>query len=323
VFKGYADVAAYLLNNDWYQPFLNVALECLNFRSANTFIVLDCASGAGKTQLGFALIMLAKIEIPFMLNDMELEVAHIIWPTSVASQDIYVSMQKYQQNRGIKVSSFFRNMKAWLKHHPVYNADNVEYENSLWDHVFSKLFTKHIERWAKLFVIILDEIPLDAEDLALIGDIRDSLKMVRNVVIILSGTNSMAANMIGLTSGDALSRVTHQEHARWSYLITRMPQYFVEASRLRDAWTEIQSYDCSELPNRRYQDLQNAINAITISIQNHGNPRLIDFSIDVLSRLLISNAFTFEKWQSELSKMNFESKFIISRLRYGNEILVS
>jgi hypothetical protein len=86
---------------------------------------------------------------------------------------------------------------------------------------------------------------------------------------------------------------------------------------------EIRSYDRSELPNRLNQDLQNAIKATTISIKNHGNPRLIDFSINVLSRLLMSNAFSFEKWQSELSKLNFESKFIISRLRYGNEILVS
>ncbi len=206
VFKGYAEVAAYLLNHGWYQPLLNVASECLSFRTANTFIVLDCASGAGKTQLGFALMMLANKEIPYLLNGMELEVAHIVWPTSVASQDIYVSMQKYQSTRGIEVSSFFGNMKAWLEYRPMYTASEVEYENSLWDHVFSKLFKKRIDRWAKLFVIILDEVPLDAKDLALIGDIRDSLKLVRNVVVILSGTNSKAANMIGLTNGDASSR---------------------------------------------------------------------------------------------------------------------
>ncbi len=268
-------------------------------------------------------MMLANIGIPFMLNGMELEVAHIVWPTSVDSQDIYRFMQNYQCDRGIIVTSFFEDMEAWLKHRPVYKSGNKEYQNSLWDNVFSKIFTKHVDRWSKLFIIVLDEIPLDAKDLALIGDIRDSLKMVPNVVVILSGTNSKAANMIGLTNGDTSSRATHPEHARWSYLITRVPQYFPQASRLRNTWEDIQSYDGSKLQNDVDQDLRNAINAINISIQNHGNPRLIDFSINVLSRLLNSNAFSFEKWQSELSIINRDSKFIISRLRYGKEILAS
>jgi hypothetical protein len=321
--RGYADVAAHLLNNQWYQPLLNVILDCLKSGSEKAFIVLDCASGAGKTQLGFSLMMLANSITPFMLNGMELEVAHIVWPSSVASQDIYASMQRYQHKRGIDVSSFFSNMKIWLQRGLVYDASITVYENSLWDNVFSHLFKRHTKRWAKQFVIILDEIPVNAEDLALIGNIRDSLKIVKNVVVILSGTNSKAANMIGITNGAASSRNIRAEHTRWSYLITRVPRYFVEASRLKNSWKDIQCFNCSKISSKRYKDLKSAIKAINVSIQNNGNPRLIDFSIDILGKLLTSNAFSFAKWQQELSKRNLESKFIANRFKYGKEILVS
>jgi hypothetical protein len=269
-------------------------------------------------------MMLANTEIPYMLNGFELEVAHIVWPTSVASQDIYGFMQDYQHKRGVQVSSFFTNMEAWLIDHPVVNAKSVDYKNSLWDDVLSKLFTNHTERWSKAFIIILDEIPLHERDLDLIGEIRDSLKMMPNVALILSGTNSKAANMIGLTNSDASSRATHLEHAKWSYLMTRVPQYFVEASRHRDAWKEIQRlYRPETKKSYAYEQLRNAINLISISIQNHGNPRLIDFSITALIECLRCNTFTFDIWQSKLSAMNLASKFMISKLRYGKEILIS
>eukprot|EP00291_Cryptomonas_curvata_P016406 CAMPEP_0172152682 /NCGR_PEP_ID=MMETSP1050-20130122/989_1 /TAXON_ID=233186 /ORGANISM="Cryptomonas curvata, Strain CCAP979/52" /LENGTH=597 /DNA_ID=CAMNT_0012821063 /DNA_START=136 /DNA_END=1930 /DNA_ORIENTATION=+ len=214
-------------------------------------------------------------------------------------------------------------MTVWLQRGLVYDQGYLEYENSLWDDVFSHLFTKHTTRWAKLFVIILDEIPHEVKDLALIGDIRDALKMVNKVVVILSGTNSKSANMIGLTSCYASSQNSEKDHSKWSYLITRLPHYFVEASELKNSWKEIQRHACCELSNSSNQDLQNAIKTIKISIQNFGNPRLIEFSISALNKLLETRGFSFEKWQLELSKMNIESKFILSKLSYAKEILVS
>ncbi len=68
------NVAAYLLCSGWYIPLLNVIADC--FLSISTFVVLDCASGAGKTQLAVALIMLTSSNVSLLGK--RLLVAHVV-----------------------------------------------------------------------------------------------------------------------------------------------------------------------------------------------------------------------------------------------------
>jgi hypothetical protein len=74
----------------------------------------------------------------------------------------------------------------------------------------------------------LDEIPVDLADLALVRRARDALKIVPNIFVILAGTNSMAANTIGLNRASRDDGSFHDErkaHAFWSFLFTCLPKY--------------------------------------------------------------------------------------------------
>ncbi len=314
-------VAAYLLGCGWYLPLLNVIVDC--YRSRTTFIALDCASGAGKTQLAVALIMLGKSEV--LLLGKCLVVAHVVWPSACSSQKIYLSTNAYQDATGIMTSTFVLHMKNWLEL-SVPCSGNARYTASLWEHVFSKMFTLETEESfaRKLCVIVLDEIPFAADELMLVGKIRDAVKVVDNIVFLLSGTNSKAANMIGLSSGNATSTEDHTEHSKWSFLITRLPRYFVEASQQAKDWRALQKFDRTGLTQDKRLDLGNAIKAIEISIENHGNPRLIEFAIRALIELMKdAKNFTFENFQLQLTVANIKSKFRVSKLSHSKEILIS
>mmetsp|Transcript_45149 Transcript_45149/g.94559 ORF Transcript_45149/g.94559 Transcript_45149/m.94559 type:complete len:859 (-) Transcript_45149:639-3215(-) len=320
-FKSYVKVAAYLLCCGWYLPLLNVIVDC--FLSISTFVVLDCASGAGKTQLAVALIMLASRNVSLLGK--RLLVAHVVWPSACPSQRIYVQANAYQKATGIWTTKFFLNMKIWLEF-VAQNEGNAKYTSSLWNHVLSKMFTNESEDTfkRKFCVIVLDEIPLAADELVLVGKIRDALKVVDNIVLLLSGTNSKAANMIGLSSGDATSTEHHTEHGKWSFLITRVPRYFVEASQQANGWQALQKFDRSQLTPAACLDFDNAIKAIEISIKNHGNPRLIEFAIRSLIKVTKNpKNFSFGEWQLDLTYENVQSKFCFSKLSHGKEILLS
>ncbi len=315
------NVAAYLLLLGWYLPLLKVIAAC--FLSISTFVVLDCASGAGKTQLAVALIVLASSNVSLLGK--RLLVAHVVWPSACPSQRIYINSKAYQNAIGICTAKFIINMKIWLEL-GVPSEGNAKYQSSLWQHVLRKMFTNETEEsFATRFcVIVLDEIPLAADELVLVGKIRDALKVVDNIVFLLSGTNSKAANMVGLSSGDATSTEHHTEHGKWSFLITRVPRYFVEASEQANGWKALQEFDRSQLTPDACLDLDNAIKAIDISIKNEGNPRLIEFAIRSLIKVMKNpTKFSFGKWQLALTYENVRSKFSFSKLSHGKEILLS
>jgi hypothetical protein len=89
-----------------------------------------------------------------------------------------------------------------------------------------------------IFVIMIDEVPVDGEDLALIEEILDVLKFVGNVILILFGTNSNAAKKVTVIfTGQNLSSVNQER--KWSFMITHLPKDNIEYSSFSNSESSI------------------------------------------------------------------------------------
>ena len=162
-----------------------------------------------------------------------------------------------------------------------------------------------------IFFLVLDEIPVDAKDLTCIGKLRDELKTVDNIVLILSGTNSKAANMKGISTRVVSFSATIEVGDCWSRLVTRMPRFFLQSSPHFQFWSTIQSRTVGD------RELERVVKAISISINGNGNPRLINMAISALEQVYVESSsakpFTFLKWQRKFSTRNPMGKFLLNK----------
>jgi len=319
----YINVAEQLIKQGYYSRLLEVIIDTWMIK--HTFIVLDCPSGTGKTQTGIALLVMAKMK--FKISNRPLIVAHIVWESSVDSQDIYQAIEEYQTSQSINVRGFYTRAKHWLEmpdRIPTSKKDANSYKEHVWKHFLKHVFLdESIEtlflNGKGLFALTLDEIPVEPADLALIGELRDALKIVREIVIILSGTNSMAANMIGLSSNKASYTVIQRSGDCWSYVVTRMPKFLPESSPYFEFWSEVKN---TKFLN---DEVQRVINAIATSIHGNGNPRLINTAIAALqtvySKATAQKPFSFDDWQAEFANINILGKFAVIKWKDGAEIL--
>ena len=202
--------------------------------------------------------------------------------------------------------------------------DMVSYKEHVWNHLLGDVFLSESIR--SMFLnskVILalewDEIPVQPVDLALVGELRDELKIIEEIVIILSGTNSKAANMIGLSSGKASFSEGKDLGECWSYLVTRMPRFVPDISPYFEFWSDLKNKSISS------DELQSVVSVISISINGNGNPRLINLAIAALSKVHLEatpeKPFSFEDWQHEFTKKNIVGKFAVLEWSDGSEIL--
>jgi hypothetical protein len=317
----YICVAKALIDKGCYEWLLSAIVDCFKFK--NTFIVFDCPSGSGKTQTGIALLVLAEKKV--MILGRELIVAHIVWPSAVEAQWIYQAIEADQCRHKVNVNGFFKRAQEWLKmpdRLEVLKIGGGEYKNHIWEHCLKYLFLDSTVQ-AKfmseegIFVLMWDEIPVESTDLVMIGELRDGLKVVKNIVIILSGTNSKAANMIGLSTGQASSSAIIGSGDYWSCIVTRMPKYDPGSSPHFQFWSAIQGTVDDEI--------KSVVRVISTSIKGDGNPRLINMAISALKTVsaeaFLQNPFTFTKWQEVFSAENNRGKFTVSRWSEGSSIL--
>jgi hypothetical protein len=76
---------------------------------------------------------------------------------------------------------------------------------------------EEVKSGKQVLVIIVDEVPGDSEEIHCLGRLRDSLRVLKNVCVLMCGTHSKAANMVGLTNGDA-SREDNETPVAWHLL---------------------------------------------------------------------------------------------------------
>ena len=322
-FERYFAVAVALIEGGYYEWLLKAIEDCFHFNQ--TFIVFDCPSGTGKTQAGVALLVMAQTEAKIF--DRQLKTAHIVWTSSVSSQAIYQAIQEEQEKNDIYVQDFFSIAKRWLQMPGRSSARKegaLEYKKHVWDHLLKFVFRKPsmmqvFMDGTTIIVLVWDEIPVEPTELALIGELRDELKTIDEIIIILSGTNSMAANMVGISTTRASFSDEKNEGDPWSLVVTRMPKFVPAASPHFSFWSDIQSStDC---------EVKSVVDAISHSVQGNGNPRLINFAIayleSVLRKATPEQAFTFEAWQKVFSDSNLRGKFLVTKWSEGSEILTS
>ena len=323
VLEEYLDVARSLIRRGFYNWLLVAIRDCFYFKG--TFIVFDCPSGSGKTQTGVALLALAQMRTN--ISDKELVFAHFVWQSSVDSQKIYLAIQEDQKRRSVNVEEFFSIAEVWLKmpERLAAKAEGRGYAQHVWDFLLKNVFLESSmkEKFFSgdgIFVLMWDEIPFEPTDLALIGDLRDELKWLKNIVVILSGTNSMAANMIGLSTYKPSFSKIKKSGDYWSCLVTRMPKFFLDCSPHRRFWLHIQDKGASDC------ELESVITAISNSIDGNGNPRLINMAISALETVYTeasrrSCSFTFGEWQKEFSNDNAQGKFAMLQWSEASDIL--
>ncbi len=154
----------------------------------------------------------------------------------------------------------------------------------------------------KLSTIFLDETPTKYEDVRIIGQLQDILKMVPGVVLILSGTHARATNMIGLTQGS----VSSSELCRlepWAITVTKLPRFSLAHSRLDRSSQNIKR----NINTYADTTVRHAVTLIQASMENGVNPRLICFAVAAMINALAN--FSFYCWQTKFAGQLAESKF--------------
>jgi hypothetical protein len=302
--KSYLLVGRKLLFEGYYNWLLAVIRDC--YKCKATFIVFDCPSGSGKTQTGVALLALSRMNVT--ICDKHLVVAHFVWQSAVNGQKIYEAIEEDQMGQSVNVKAFYPRAKIWLKmpdRLTVKEAGIEMYKEHIWDQCLSYVFLQSSMRSkflneVALFVLLWDEIPVESADMAFIGKLRDELKTVKNIGIILSGTNSKAVNMIGLSTGKESRSEIKDSGDYWSCLVSRMPKFVLESSGHYMFWSKI-----LDSPSN-HTELKSVIQAISNLINGNGNPRLINMAMSALETIhtqaLRGSPFTFEKWQKLFSE---------------------
>lgn len=289
--QNYQAIAKGLLDAGYYSGLIEGIETCL--RRQNTFIIIDCPSGTGKTLAGIALTMQGCNNNPssvFFLNERKTYAYHLIWPTAVESQNIYHAIQ----------ASSNANQQFFERFLVVDERCSLEDLWRLLQESLPQIDTSEISSGRCNLLLIIDEVPQDCDDILKLGRIRDKLKQLPNVCVLMCGTHSKAANMVGLSQG-AASRLDNQVPFAWACIITRLPRFDLEISGLKQEYTRVlnakkSTYICE---------------AIKVSMENGGNPLLIRSAIKTADKLLPYGPAesAFQQWQIEFMKDIVHQKF--------------
>ena len=162
-----------------------------------------------------------------------------------------------------------------------------------------------------------DEVPTEPREVWVFGIIRDAIKILESVVVVVAGTNSNAANIIGVGSEDAASSSdVNSSDSPWSFYVTRLPKFvIVPNSATAVAWNEIVAQSTSGT------SLDEVKEVIESSIQTQANPRLIVDAIQSLKRTLNTSQKTFGAWQAEFSERVVKKKFTYKSFSKTKEAL--
>ena len=314
-------VARELLKQGSYSGLLAAVENCAIPRA---FMVLDCPSGTGKTVAGIALRELDCAR-PNNLADEStgsFRVVHAVWPDAVESQALYQGILDEQSFEGVYADVLFERAKELLSRYP--SGDSISPEikpDIVWRYVLRFLFSEDdgdfkLDKFKQQtglkggrLIIFIDEVPTAIDDVQFIGKVRDMLKIVPGVVVILSGTNSRSAKMVGIASG-AASRGDTAPYQPWSLLFTRLPRFSLELSGLSRTWDKIRRDSLFSPEDRTSIDV---ISAIRNSIVNRGNPWLISQAIATAEDLVVMNHEfpSFDKWQRSFSQSVLSAKCCI------------
>ena len=302
----------------------DVVVENLNC-SKSTFIVIDAPSGSGKTLFGIALLLMDKDRAVhkseakrsvFESKSINLKVVHCIWPASVGAQDIYESIIKnqpsVQPNKIFERARFLAMDKileqkteiCWIEMHVwftvlqyVFETEKEKIVRKVEDFSVSK-FLQEKNLTGRYLLIYVDEVPIKPSEIYVIYNLREAIKRVRSVGIALAGTNSKAANMIGLSEATSLET----NIIPWALFVTRLPRFQIELSTLKDTWKYIK-HTAREITNLKY-----ALNAVESSLLSGGNPRLITLAISSLHKACLEKV-NFYRWQEKFKVLVNTSKF--------------
>ena len=163
-----------------------------------------------------------------------------------------------------------------------------------------------------LLIIYIDEVPIGNGEVDLVCAVRDLLRNIRGILVILSGTHSKVANMIPITQR-AATRTNCIESQLWALLFTRLPEFSLRLSGLMRVWTGLQRAVRSSPADNTSRDV---ISAIQSAMDSGGNPWLILWAISVAQTSFAQHfrGPSFFVWQTEFAKSVQFSKFSISGL---------
>jgi hypothetical protein len=321
----------------YYSGIIDAVTECGKINTQATipvFAVLDLCSGSGKSLAGVALRLLDEKITSFpdliaIKEPLKWRVVHLFWGNVSGNQKVYDQIESKQKNDGLYVSRFCSQFAKFAIEWEEHQGTTDEKRDFLWNRLMQYLFEpernidhatfskqQFLEKHGlqnTLLLLFIDEVPVEPSEVRILGMIRDALKFLENTVVVLSGTNSRAANMIGLSvQGDASSSTSHSAGSAWSLLISRLPRYVqVPDSSTCKLWNLLQSK--SDLAGSE----KFIMKVIEGSISSIGaNPRLIVFAIEKLYAGVMNKrsrvATTFDEWQRDFSQKVVDNKFTYS-----------
>ena len=160
----------------------------------------------------------------------------------------------------------------------------------------------------KRILVIIDEVPDDHVEVALIERIRDEAKRLYGVCMLFFRTNLKAANMVAVTQGLASRSNNTSEDAPWALFITKLPAFCLECSAIQNEWAWIKSR-----ASEHTQMVQNLVKSIEFCMQNAGNAMLILLAVKCLHSFMekgvVEKDKIFEKWQRYFSQRVTYEKF--------------
>ena len=288
--------ASHLIEKEYYEGFFQSVEEC--FRQAKTFMIIDSPSGSGKTLVGVA------ASVYFSEESKDIQVVHLIWPDAVPDQSIY---QDLNSKANPFSSMFFNRIRSF----DFGKMEKIDDFDTIWNQILKYLFPdsfnpSDFKNGKKRLLLIIDEVPQDPYSAGLIGKLRDILKRLDYVRLCLSGTNSKAANMVGLTQGSASSVDIVDDGSPWAVIITRLPSFDIQCSHAQTRWESLKAQNIAKL----------VVDSISCSILNGGNSRLIVFAIESAEQVLSDQTKKgssveqfFDAWQEKFSLKILNNKF--------------
>ena len=301
-------VARKLIVDGYYSGFLEAIKDSM--RVPEAVIVLDCPSGSGKTLAGIALRELDCTRANNLAHcfdkRVKLKVVHVVWEKAVDSQNVYRAIVTEQESERIFGQAVFSCARRFITRSDLdVHAKFAEILKSVFPESGSSdldlaAYVRKLGLEKKRLIFFIDEIPTSCDDIQFVGTIRDFLKKIPDVTVILSGTHSKAANMLGLQQGAASSRELRPCQP-WALLITRLPGFALDASGLSRSWRSIR-----RAANLAPEDdtAQSVIAAIQSAIDRFANPRLLYHAIADVEDLLQMNGISpsFYRWQTKFSE---------------------
>ena len=270
--QSYGSVAENLILQGFYNGLFEVIADCWkagNKENKQVFIVIDAPSGSGKTLFGIALFLmdrdrtglggdLSQKRKELISKGIDLKVVYCIWPAAMSGQSIYediISEQSDIAPNMIYHRSKYLNMELVLNK----NRSDKDLERHVWCQVLQYVFETDQSQIVKIeekFVvaeflvkkklngryifIYADEVPFKPSELNVIYNLREATKRISCVGIALAGTNSKAANMIGLSEATSIglseAASSDIDMKPWALFVTRLPSFQLELSDMRDTW---------------------------------------------------------------------------------------